>query len=85
MGVTIFELLTIYIKFALVILAITAVHQEIMTKGTSINRAIRHYFGSRFFVEYTKENTIPGEIMEMPMDDEVPVCNYTHFTPKKFY
>lgn len=85
MGLTLFELLTIYLKCALVILLLTAVHQEIVTKGTSVNRAIRHYFGSRYFVEYTKELTFPGEVMEMPMDDEVPVCNYTQFTPRRFF
>ena len=56
-----------------------------MTKGTWVNRSIRHYFGNQFFVEYTKEATLHGEIMEMPMDDEVPFCDYRTMTPKKFF
>jgi hypothetical protein len=62
-----------------------AVFQEVVTKGTWVNKGIKHYFGQRFFVEYTKEATIRGEIMEMPVDDEVPFCDYRTITPKKFF
>ena len=85
MGISLVEMLSLYLKFCFVVFLGVTVHQEVMTKGTWINRGIRHYFGNQFFVEYSKEATLRGEIMEMPMDDEVPFCDYKTMTPKKFF
>jgi hypothetical protein len=81
---TLFEMLLMYLKFVLVIFLLVGTHQEIVTKGTLVNRAIHHFYGFKFFVEYTGEHTKKGEIMEVPFDDEVPICNHTLFTPKRF-
>jgi len=62
-------MLVMYIKFCILLCVGVAIHQEVVTNGTFVNRSIRHYFGGRFLVEYSKEATLPGEIMEMPVDD----------------
>lgn len=56
-----------------------------MTKGTVVNKAIRHYFGLGLFSEYAKEVTKEGEQMDMHNDEEVPVCDYMTMTPKQFF
>ena len=74
---SLYEMLSMYLKLVLVIFLLVGTHQEITTKGTAVNRAIRHFYGFKFFVEYSGEHTKKGEIMEVPFDDEVPTCNYT--------
>jgi hypothetical protein len=50
-----------------------------------VNRAVRHFYGFKSFVEYTGEHTRKGEIVEVPYDEEIPICNHTQFTPKRFF
>lgn len=78
-------MLSIYLKLAIVGLILIGTHQEVVTKGTLVNRSIRHYFGLKFFVEYSGETTVKGGIAEMPYDVEIPECNYTEFPAKRFF
>jgi hypothetical protein len=49
-------------------------------KGTYVNKAIRHYLGQKYFVEYTGENP---DLLEY--DDEIPECDYKEFDAKRFF
>ena len=78
-------MLAIYLKLAIVGFLLIGAYQEVVVKGTLVNRSIRHYFGLKFFVEYSGETTIKGGIAEMPYDEEIPECDYREFTPKRFF
>ena len=60
LGISLWQMTMIYLKLAFVVLLLLGTHQEVMTKGTFINRQIRHYFGLQHYVEYTAEATKQG-------------------------
>ena len=45
LGISLSEMVLLYLKISLAILVLVGTHQEVMTKGTFVNRQIRHYFG----------------------------------------
>jgi hypothetical protein len=54
------EILKLYLKIAAIICLVLGVHQEVMVKGTFVNRQIRHYFGLNYFVEYSSGHLEDG-------------------------
>jgi len=78
---SLFDIMKYYTYFLIVLFALIGAYQETMMKGSYANKAIRHYFNLPFLVEYTAED--PLELIRY--ESEVPICNYTEMTPKKFF
>ncbi len=80
MPFTFLFLITTYFKVVAVLLCLMAFVEECYIKGTFMNRSIRHYFGLTYFVEYSVTDPL-----NLPYDDEVPICDFREMTPKKFF
>lgn len=81
LDLSVWYILKMYFVLLALFLTCMTIYQEGFTKGTSLNRSIRHYFGLNTFVEYTAER--PDLITHDY--DGVSICDYRTMTPKMFF
>jgi len=52
-----------------------------MNPGAFLNNFVRqHVYGQTSLYDY-----LPQDVLHMPIDDEVPECDYRTMTPKQFF
>lgn len=63
-----------------ILVVILALYSEIITTQTYLNKLVRSNFGYKDFQKYLSEEHYP-----LDYDEEVPECDYTTMTSKRFF